>query len=147
MLAAMKAAALWIALVGCGGGPAVPLSNRAAEPAGAVAGGSGSAEPVVTGVAATLAKLEKFSDDMCGCANRDCADRVVDDMSRWAQELASAGAANPRVNFAEDARAKAATDRISRCMVAVYARRGTGAAAAQPGAPAQLQAGSQVQTQ
>jgi len=118
---------LSIALVACGAHSPAPLSNRATVRSAETA--AGAPPPATAGVAATLARLEQFSDDMCGCPDRDCADRVVDDMARWAQDLASAGAATPRVNVAEDARAKAAADRVSRCMSAVYARR-TGARAA-----------------
>jgi hypothetical protein len=113
----MKAAVLSIALVACAARPAEPLSNRvrpvAAEPA--------PAPP--PGIAATLARLDQFSHEMCSCPDRDCVERVVDDMSRWVHELASAGEANPHVNVLQDARAKAAAERVSRCMAVVYARR------------------------
>ena len=111
-------AMLWIALAACGATPQAPLSNHASAP---TVDAGADAAPV--GVAATLAKLRQFSDDMCRCKDRDCADRVVDEMTSWAQDLASADQAHPRVNSAEDAEAKAATDRVSRCMSAVYARR------------------------
>lgn len=114
----MKAAALWIALVACGAAPQPPLSNRASAPP--VDAG---ADAAPGGVAATLARLRQLSDEMCRCGDRDCAERVVDEMMSWAQELAIEDAANPRVNIAEDAEAHAATDRISRCMSAAYARR------------------------
>ena len=110
-------AVLWIALAACGATPQAPLSNHAS----AVTADAG-VDAAPAGVAATLAKLRQFSDDMCSCKDRDCADRVVDEMMTWAQDLAAADQAHPRVNSAEDAEAKAATDRVSRCMSAVYAR-------------------------
>lgn len=121
----MKAAALTIALVACAARAPEPLSNRtlpaAAQPAPDA--------PPAPGVGATLARLERFSDEMCGCPDRDCADRVVDDMSRWVHDLASAGAANPHVDVLQSARAQAAAHRVSRCMAVVYARRARPAAA------------------
>jgi hypothetical protein len=113
----MKAAVLWIALAACGGAPQPPLSNHASAPpvdAGA------DASPA--GIAGTLGRLWQLSDEMCRCRDRDCADRVVDEMMSWAQELALEDEASSRVNSAEDAEAKAATDRMSRCMSAVYAK-------------------------
>jgi hypothetical protein len=114
----MKAAALWIALVACGAAPQPPLSNHASAP---VLDAGTDAAP--GGVAATLARLRQLSDEMCQCSDRDCAERVVDEMMSWAQELAIEDEANPRVNSAEDAEARAATDRMSRCMSAAYAKR------------------------
>lgn len=114
----MKAAVLWIALAGCGGAPQPPLSNHASAPPG-----DAGADAAPTGVAATLARLRQLSDEMCGCGDRGCVDRVVDEMMSWAQELAIEGEANPRVNSAEDAEAKAATDQMSNCMSAAYAKR------------------------
>lgn len=121
MIAAMKAAALSIALVACAASPppAAPLSNRVGPPPAASPGQPAPA----TGAAATIARLEQFGAEMCGCADRHCVDRVVDEMMRWAEELASAGAAHPRVDVLQDARAKQATERVSRCMAEVYARR------------------------
>ncbi len=113
----MKAAALWIALVACGAAPQPPLSNHASAPP--VDAGAG---PAPGSVAATLARLWQLSDEMCHCRDRDCAERVVDEMMSWAQELAVEDEANPRVNSAEDAEARAATDRMSRCMSAAYAK-------------------------
>ena len=121
----MKAAVLSMALVACAARSAEPLSNRVRPPATEPA----AAESQPPGVAATLARLDQFSDEMCGCPDRDCVDRVVDEMSRWVHELASAGEANPHVNVLEDARAKAAAQRVSHCMAVVYARKSRPAAA------------------
>jgi hypothetical protein len=115
----MRALLLSIALVACGESQPAPLSNRATAPLAAVAH-----EPA-TGAAATVEKLREFSSAMCACQDRDCVDRVVDDMTQWAQELARAGEANPTVSRIEDARAKAAAEQMTRCMSAVYARRGS----------------------
>ncbi|HEX3757704.1 MAG TPA: hypothetical protein VHW23_03320 [Kofleriaceae bacterium] len=114
----MKAAVLSIALAACGAAPQPPLSNHAAAPPG-----DAGVDAPPSGVAGTLAKLWQLSDEMCQCRDRDCADRVVDEMMSWAQELEIEDAANPRVNSMEDAEARAATDRMSRCMSAAYARR------------------------
>ena len=134
MISAMKAAALSIALVACAASPP-PLSNHATEPpplsnhATEPPAEAEAARASSSGVAATLARLERFSDEMCGCGDRDCADRVVDDMMRWSHELTSAGEGSPLVSGVQGARAKAAADRVSRCMAAVYARRGGATAA------------------
>lgn len=116
----MKAAALSIALVACGAGQAPPLSNQAAGPVAA----DTRVEPA-TGGAAVLARLEQLADQMCRCPDRDCADQVIDAMTRWADELASIGAATPKVTSAQSARVEAVTGRITRCMSDVYRRRAT----------------------
>ena len=120
MLAAMKAAVWLLALAACGAGQpaAPPVSNRAAAAVPADA----AVDVALTGGAAAIAKLQQLADDMCKCPDRDCAEQVVDEMSRWAQELASNDAA-PKVNVAQDEQARAATDRLSKCMVQVYQRR------------------------
>jgi hypothetical protein len=120
----MKAAALSIALVACAASQP-PLSNHATEPPPEAEAPRDPSQRV----AATLARLERFSDEMCGCRDRDCADRVVDDMMRWSHELTSAGEGRPLVSGVQGARAKAAADRVSRCMAVVYARRGGATAA------------------
>lgn len=131
----MRAAALSIALVACAASqpplsnhaPEPPLSNHVAEPEPPA-----QAEPPrdpSRAVAATLARLERFSDEMCGCPDRDCVDRVVDDMMRWSHDLTSAGEGSPLVNGVQGARAKAAADRVSRCMAVVYAQRPASSAA------------------
>jgi hypothetical protein len=128
MIAAMKAAALSIALAACAASQPPPLSNHAPPaPPQVQAQGQGQGEPA-TAIAVTLARLERFSDEMCGCRDRDCADRVVDDMMRWSHDLTTAGKGSPLVNSVQGSRAKAAADRVSRCMAVVYARRPASAA-------------------
>lgn len=137
----MKAAVLSIALAAChpASGPP-PVSNRAppvalppaAESAAGQSANSGEPAPdaaLDAGSAAdTVARFEQFADAMCQCTDRDCAERVVDDMSRWAQDLADSGQAMPKVTGAEDARAHAATNRMAQCMADVYKRRAGSAA-------------------
>jgi len=131
---AMRAAALSIALAACAASQP-PLSNHATAP---VALSSRATEPPppapaqrdpASTVAAALARLERFSDEMCGCPDRDCADRVVDDMMHWSHDLTSAGEGSPLVNGVQGARAKAAADRVSHCMAVVYAQRPASSAA------------------
>lgn len=141
----MKAAVLSIVLAACHPAPAPPpVSNHApavalapaAEPSAEQGAGSAESPPdagpgagLDAGSAAdTVARLEQFADAMCQCADRDCAERVVDDMSRWAQDLAASGQAMPKVTGAEDARARAATQRMTQCMTTVYKRRAGSAA-------------------
>lgn len=120
MLDGMRAAVLSIALAACRASqPAPPpVSNHVSAPAA-----EAPADAAPTGGASTIAKLEQFADDMCKCPDRDCAEHVVDTMTQWAEDLARAGEATPKVNSAEDEQARAATGRMSRCMSDVYRRR------------------------
>jgi hypothetical protein len=125
MLVAMRAAVLSIALAACRASQpsSPPVSNRAtAAPVDAAV------DVALGGGAAAITRLERFAEDMCRCPDRDCADRVVDEMTQWAQDLAQGGAASPKVSSAEDQQARAAADRVSRCMSDVY-RRQAGSAA------------------
>src|SRR5262245_27717512 len=90
---AMKAAVLAIALSACGAGqPATPLSNHASGPV------VDAAVDVPSGAAATLAKLNQLADQMCRCPDRDCVDRVMDEMTGWAHALADTGEDTPTVS-------------------------------------------------
>ena len=114
---------LSVALAACGASQplAPPVSNRAAVvPVDAAA--DAAPDVALTGAAAAIAKLQQLADDMCRCPDRDCADQVVDEMAHWAQELAQAGEATPRVNSAEDTQARAATERMAGCMSQIYRR-------------------------
>jgi len=119
MLVTMKVAVWSIALAACRASqPAPPVSNHMLAPSA-----EAPIDAAPRGGAAAIAKLEQFADDMCKCPDRDCADHVIDAMTQWAEDLARDGEATPKVNSAEDEQARAATDRMSRCMSDVYRRR------------------------
>lgn len=129
----MKAAVLSIALAACGANQAAappPVSNRViVVPPDAVA------RAAPTGGAAALDKLQQLADAMCRCPDRDCAERLVDEMARWADEVASSGEGGPKVTGAQDEQARVATERMSRCMAEVYRRPAAHGAPAAPAAP------------
>ncbi len=69
-----------ILLGACGGRgssqPAPPSNTVKAMPPDA-------AVPVSSPAAPAVATLQRFKDEMCKCAERTCADRVVEDLAQW----------------------------------------------------------------
>src|SRR5678816_1183012 len=43
------------------------------------------------GGADMIAKMTEFKDQMCKCADKACADKVMADMTKWTQDMAKEG--------------------------------------------------------
>jgi hypothetical protein len=117
MLGAVRAALLVIMISACGGGkpatpPPAPLSNvSTAPPADAAVDAHRSS------AAEAIAMMGKFSDAMCRCVDKACADRVVEDMSRWGTEMAKAASPHNERITEEDTRQMAViTEEMTKCM-------------------------------
>jgi hypothetical protein len=120
----MKAAALLaIVLTACGGSqpPPPPVSNTAPiTPVDAAV----DAEP--KGMAGVLAKMTRFSDDICTCSDRPCVNRVTDEMTRWGQEMAKSMDRNAdKPSEADMKQMTVITERMAKCMTATLMQ-GTG---------------------
>jgi hypothetical protein len=82
----MKLAAAVMVLVACGGKesppPAQPVSNTVPVP------DAGPIDAPMDEASAAIAKMTEFRDDMCKCADTACADRVQEEMTKWATTMA-----------------------------------------------------------
>jgi hypothetical protein len=61
-----------------------------------------------------LVHFEAIVDSMCACHDRDCADRITDDLSGWAKEIADHHDIKP--TEAEMSRMNALSERYAQCV-------------------------------
>lgn len=69
------------------------------------------------GAGDAIAMMASFRDQMCKCAEKVCADKVTERMTRWGQEIAKEGA-DYSIPITEDDTKKmaAVTEEMTRCM-------------------------------
>jgi hypothetical protein len=75
-----------------------------------------------------LQKMEQFVDDMCGCSDPACTQRVVDEMTRWSQEQAKSGHEAPPMSDEDTKRAMEMGERMGACMQNAMAGSAAGSA-------------------
>ncbi len=119
----MRAAWLVSVLVACGGGqsePAKPVANVVARsPADAAV------DAAPNGLAVVFVKMTEFTDRMCACKDKACAEALSDEMSRWGTEIAKQPHMDEKVSDADAKRMADITDRFSKCMTALYTSGGS----------------------
>jgi hypothetical protein len=85
--------ALVVALAACSSAPAQPRSlSNTAKPSTPVVHIDAGVDADIAGqaeAAMVLAKMASIKDEMCGCADRACADKVMDDMTKWSESMSS----------------------------------------------------------
>lgn len=78
-----------------------------------------------------IAKITEFKDQMCKCADKACAEKVTEAMSKWTQEMAKEGAEkNAKMSEEDTKKAQAVSEEMTKCMGKIMA-----AAAPPPPAP------------
>jgi hypothetical protein len=117
MIASVRA--IWfgvaLAIVACGG---TPSQTRPAQPA-PVATTEPSpppAPPAERQSPKLLAGMQAFSDAMCKCVDKLCADKVTADLVQWAQVNARPEDNHDRISEAEAHRMTDITETLTRCM-------------------------------
>jgi len=60
--------------------------------------------------------MERFTDDMCRCQDAPCAQRVSEDLTRWAQDQAKTEAEQPQMTEEDQKRAMDIGQRMGTCM-------------------------------
>lgn len=113
---AMRATLLAIMLAACGSTtppPSPPVSNVAPR-----APADAAVDAAPTSGDTMFAKMTEFAGKMCSCQDRACTDLVVQQMSTWAQEMATTADVRAPVKMSEeDAKRMAViTERFSKCM-------------------------------
>src|SRR5262245_21117573 len=82
----MKAALVMVVVAACSGAQSPPppgVANAVPRPPPDAA-----VDAPLTGTAAIIARLAEFRDAMCACTDRACSERVMEGLTRWAQDLA-----------------------------------------------------------
>jgi hypothetical protein len=103
-----------LAIVACGGG-------QPPAPAPIVAPADATVDAPLTGVAAILVQQATFTDEMCRCTDKACADRVNAAMTKWGQEL-PASDLDAKVGHADAEKLGALLDRLNHCFDAASAK-------------------------
>ena len=63
----------------------------------------------------STAKLGEFKDRMCKCADKACADKVTDDMTKWGQEAAKTMDKDPKPNEDDAKKLQAINEDLIKC--------------------------------
>ena len=69
------------------------------------------------GASDTIAKMTDFKDQMCKCADKACAEKVTEAMTKWGQDMAKEGG-DKEAKISEDDTKKMAsvTEEMTKCM-------------------------------
>jgi hypothetical protein len=108
----MKTVLFAIALAACGGSQPQPSP----PPATATAPGDAAVDASRADPAASLAKMSQFSDEMCKCVDRECAERVTEAMTRWAQEMVTRHSDEVTMSDSDTRRMAQISERIATCV-------------------------------
>ena len=69
------------------------------------------------GTGDAIAKMTDFKDKMCKCADKACADKVTEEMTKWGQEAAKAGAdKQEKISEEETKKMASVTEEMTKCM-------------------------------
>lgn len=69
------------------------------------------------GAGDAIAKMTDFKDQMCKCADKACADKVTEQMTKWGQDMAKEGGDKAAAISEDDTKKMAAvTEEMTKCM-------------------------------
>jgi hypothetical protein len=70
-----------------------------------------------SGAGDAIAKMTDFKDRMCKCADKACADKITEDMTKWGQDMAKEGGDKAGAISEDDTKKMAAvTEEMTKCM-------------------------------
>lgn len=120
-----RAMRAWIVvlLVACGSQPPQPVANRAPPPPADAAAPAPPKPRSETD--RMMAKMGEFRDAFCKCSDTPCAQRVSDEMSRWAQQQEKHDEA-PKMSEADMQQATEISQQMSACMMKAMQGSGSG---------------------
>jgi hypothetical protein len=85
------------------------------------------------GAGDAIAKMTDFKDQMCKCADKACAEKVTEGMTKWGQEMAKEGGDKAAKVSEDDTKKMAAiTEEMTKCMTKAMMAGGPPPAAAPP---------------
>jgi hypothetical protein len=68
-----------------------------------------------TSMADAMAKMGEFKDKMCVCKDKPCADKVVEDMTKWSQEMADSADPDTKVGDDDIKKMRDVTEQFTKC--------------------------------
>jgi len=68
-----------------------------------------------TSIAEALVKMAEFKDKMCVCKDKGCADGVVDEMTKWSQEVAARADRDTKVSEDDVKKMTEITEAFTKC--------------------------------
>jgi hypothetical protein len=81
-----------------------------------------------------IAKMTDFKDQMCKCADKACAEKVTEAMTKWGQDMAKEGGDKEAKISEEDTKKMASvTEEMTKCMTKAMMAGATPPAAPPPG--------------
>src|SRR5258706_16425686 len=64
----------------------------------------------------SYAKMREFTDRMCDCADKRCADQITEEMSAWSREMAKRSGKHAKLSALDTKRMAATTEELTKCM-------------------------------
>ena len=107
-----------VTLAACGSttpAPPPPISNVAPR-----APVDAAVDAAPTGTAAVMAQMSQFKDDMCKCGDRACAELVMQQISKWGQEMAKSAGEQPKMSEPDMKQMAAITEEMTNCMTKLF---------------------------
>jgi hypothetical protein len=102
----------------CGGSPPpptapapTPVSNTAPPPAAPA-----EAAPAPGSANEAIAAMTRFKDELCKCTDTACAQRVSDEMTKWAQDMTKSHPEPPKMSDEDVKTATALGEAMGTCM-------------------------------
>jgi hypothetical protein len=92
-----------------GAKPAPAPATRTARPSAADTAPASFSERAIT-------KMAGYRDALCNCADRLCANRVVEDMTKWGEEMAHDPNRTTKMNEADTQRAAEISETMGKCL-------------------------------
>jgi hypothetical protein len=85
-----------------------------------------------------LAKMTEFKDQMCKCADKECADKVTEAMTQWGKDMAKEGGDKEAAKMSEEDMKKSAavSEEMGKCMAKLMTPAMPAPAGDMPAAPA-----------
>lgn len=116
----IRSLALCLVLAGCGGSAPPPATPAPTPTSPAPTPTRADPPPATTGqppdVEAILTKMQGFTDQMCACKDKPCAQHVSDDIAKWGDEMSKQNPAPPSFSDDQTKRIQSIGEQLGSCM-------------------------------
>lgn len=93
-----------------------PPAAPSAEPASPPIQVRSNARTPLSDAELAMQAMEEFTDRFCNCNDAQCAQIVMEDMTRWSQDMSGRNTEPPKLNDDEARRAAEIGERMAQCM-------------------------------